>query len=1279
LATLERQQAIRRILEDFRGAQALKRLTAELNYEFVNKPLSRRSWADDARDALAADPVLLAAGGDEGAFHIIYAHLKGASLPRAAERAVVTKLLQDHPYALFVFSNEAQSRWHFINVKHDAKGDKRRLFRRITVGEGERLRTASERISMLDLEDISPTLFGIAPLDIQRRHDEAFDVQPVTREFYRDYDRIFKRVEGLIAGFDDKSDDKDKARKEQERKRLYTQRLFNRLMFIAFIQKKGWLKFGGATDYLVTLWRDYKREDSERKNFYLDRLKPLFFQGLSTSSEVNIIGINRGGFLKTLIGDVPYLNGGLFEEAADDRDQQISVPDEALDSIINELFERYNFTVTESTPLDQEVAVDPEMLGKVFEELVTGRNESGSYYTPKPIVSFMCRETLKGYLGSRYTALVDEHVASDISVPEARTLLARLADVRVVDPACGSGAYLLGMLHELHALTRLLDTRIQQESARDDYNRKLQIIQSNLYGVDKDEFAVQIARLRLWLSLAVEYEGAEPEPLPNLDFKIECGDTLTAPSPATQGQTGLRDAVIREYQRAKADYLKAHHGQKLTLRAEVNKYRDELLRMRGTEKITGFDWAVEFAEVFAPRGGTEVTMRNEFGFANELRGQQTFTERTGAQAGGFDVVLANPPYGASVEDRVRDLYFDRRAEGAQSKDTYGLFIARGLQLLADGGQLCYIVSDTWRTIKSHKPLRKRLVEKTTVRHVLDLPAWIFDATVNTCILTLTKLPAPDGHQLTAGDLRSIASDDWESLTRNLLAVAEHGIDVQTTTYARYTYPQRLIATYDNFSFFIGSPRFYELMSGKRFVKLSDIADVKQGMATCDNQRYLRKRKGARGSYEILDESKLLSDEEISNLSETERRNGIAANEHGGRHFVPYDKGGESDAIGGWLPNYYVPTQYYIDWSKSAVHRLKTYCEDPQTLRGKAVMRNPQYYFRQGLTWSDAGFYSPTLRLSGTGVFDTKGSRVILNNMSNELGLALLSSRLVRFIIKIMCNHTVSTQVDDFREVPVPPLKAEITNQLQKLVGKIIEKQKADPRYPYHLHEQKEIDRLVYQLYGLNEEDIREVELWYCRRYPRLAEAQGVLAEVREKYADHLARCERILEQPPAYWRSHPVLTLVAQGENAQLEFKETLEADTRTGEKLPALVLSALKTVAAFLNADGGTLLLGVADSGDIKGLQRDLALFGKANANYDKLELKLRNLFRDRLDPNPLGRVKISFEHLSEGDVCRVDVKPQADITHVDGKEVYVRVGNRTEKLEGASLTRWIRERSSR
>jgi type I restriction-modification system DNA methylase subunit len=1288
----QRQQDIHELLRNSSGIQFLRRLTAELNYDFAGDPLPTRDWTDSARDPLATDPQLFATAAD-GEFHVIYIQLKGEKLLRSAERQVVNSLLNNHPYALFVFSNSKQNQWHIINVKHDLKHAKRRVLRRITIGVDERLRTASERIAMLDVESISPSLFGISPLEIQKRHDEAFDVQPVTREFYRDYDRVFKHVEEMIEGFDDKSRNKEKAKREKERKRLYTQRLFNRLMFIGFIQKKGWLKFNGHTDYLATLWRDYEHEDSERKNFYRDRLKPLFFQGLSTSNEVNIIGINRGGFLKTLIGDVPYLNGGLFEESADgsDRDQNIVVPDEAIDSIINDLFERYNFTVTESTPFDVEVAVDPEMLGKVFEELVTGRNETGSYYTPKPVVSFMCRESLKGYLGSKYTFLIDEHDTSNISVPEARQLLSHLADVRVVDPACGSGAYLLGMLHELHALVRLLDTRIEQESARDDYNRKLQIITNNLYGVDKDEFAIQIARLRLWLSLAVEYEGSEPEPLPNLDFKIEAGDTLTAPSPETQGQFGLIEAVIREYQKKKAAYLKAHHGEKLTLRGEVEHLREELRRARGNENVSGFDWAIEFAEVFAPRGGTEVTMRREFGFVNEIDKQGTLIEDVVNRSSGFDIVLANPPYGASVEDHVRDLYFDRRTEGAASKDTYGLFIARGLQLLSTGGQLCYIVSDTWRTLKSHKPLRKRILQKTTVKHVLDLPGWIFNAMVNTCILTVTKQPAPDGHQLIAGDLRSITSGDWESLTKNLLAVAEHGVDVQTTEYARYTYSQKFIGSYDNHSFFIGSPRLYALMSDKQYKKLSSIADVRVGLQTSDNQYYLRKRRGVRGGYEILDESKLLTNEEIANLTDKEKRDGVDPKKHGGRHFLPYDKGGESDSEEGWLPNYYVPTQYFIDWSKAAVQRLKTATvADVKRRKGQADtikpideetiasrFQNSEYYFNEGITFSPTGFYAPTYRLIAPTPFDKEGSGIFCSSVRPTFLLGILCSLLSRYVNKQFINHTVHAMPGDVSEVPIVSLDKLKESEMETYVASIIERQKAEPRYSYHLYEQKEIDRLVYRLYGLEGEDIREVELWYCRRYPRLAEAQGVMAEVQEKYKDYLARCRRILEKPPAYWRSHPILTLIAQDESARLEFKESLEADTRTGDKHPGLVLSVLKTIAAFLNTEGGTLLIGVSDSGEIKGLQRDLALFGKA-ANYDKLQLKLRNLCRDRLDPNPLNRIKITFEHLAEGDVCRVDVEPQDDITHVDGKDVYVRVGNRTEKLEGASLTRWIRERTS-
>jgi type I restriction-modification system DNA methylase subunit len=1254
MASLERQQVILNLLKNLRGADSLKRLFSELNYKYVNKPLSKHQLSEASQIEIGGDPTLLATAGQDDDFGVIYVRLDSDGLLRTVQRPIIQKLLQNHPYSLFVFSNKNEDLWHFVNVKYDPKATRRKLFRRITVGKNERLRTASQRVALLDVDSIQPDLFGLSPLEVQTRHDEAFDVHPVTRDFYHDYKMVFDRVEVIVEGFDDKSKDMDRAKKEKERKRLFTQRLFNRLMFIGFIQKKGWLKFNESADYLVALWKDHQGDKTEKKNFYRDRLKPLFFHALSTSTEVNIIGSNRGGFLKTLVGDVPYLNGGLFEEATEDRDTNITVPDAAADLIINDLFEKYNFTVTESTPLDQEVAIDPEMLGKVFEELVTGRNETGSYYTPKPIVSFMCRESLKGYLGSQYASLVDEHDTSNITVPEARTLLSRLGKVLAIDPACGSGAYLLGMLHELHDLTRLLDTRARQQTARDDYERKLQIITNNLYGVDKDEFAVQIARLRLWLSLAVEYEGFEPEPLPNLDFKIECGDSLSAPSPTQmKGQVVLREAIVREYQKAKANYLKAHHGAKKTLRGEVNKYKDELSRMRGTEKISGFDWAVEFAEVFAGRNGDDV--------------------------GGFDIVLANPPYGATVDDAVRTLYFDRTTEGPQSKDTYGLFLARGLQLLCLGGHLCYIVSDTWRTIKTHKPLRKRLADTMTVKHVLDLPGWIFDATVNTCILTVTKRQADDEHQLILGDLRGIPNADWDTLQKNLRAVAEHGIDVQTTEYARYTYPQSLIPTYDNYSFFIASPQLYKLMSDPHFTKLNNIASVKVGLQTSDNNYYLRKRTHARGAYGILDEDELLDESEIEDLTDDEKVSGIDPKTHNGKYFLPYDKGGESEAGEGWMPNYYVPTAYFIDWSKRSVKRLLTHTSDRQAGRIAARFQNREYYFRQGITFSPTGIYSPTFRVGSGAIFGNKGSTIFSDDLNSTVLLGILTSKVARYLLKNYLSHTVETGEEVLLNLVLPQLSTEAQEAIRNLVSAIIKKQKADQRYPYHLHEQREIDELVYQLYDLSEEVIREIEIWYCRRYPRLAEAQGVIAEVKAKYCDHLARCERILEKPPAYWRSNPILTLTAQDESSRLEFKETLEADNKTGAKFPSLVTDVLRTVAGFLNAEGGTLLIGVADSGEIKGLQKDLDLLGKANANLDKFQLKLRSLLRDRLDPDPLGRTIIRFGHLPEGVVCRVDVEPQREITHLDGKEVHVRVGNRTEKLEGPTLAKWIQERAAR
>ncbi|HXJ13340.1 MAG TPA: hypothetical protein VNH19_13790, partial [Candidatus Limnocylindrales bacterium] len=273
----ERQQAVFNILQGLEGQEPLKKLFwTELNYDKVNSPISRKEWGEQASGALVDDPVLFATGGKD--FHVIHARLKSEKLLMGMERPVVSGLLQNHPYSLFIFSNASQDQWHFLNVKYDDDVQKRRLFRRICVTPLDRLRTASERLDKINLADVS----NLAPNTIQKLHDDAFDVEPVTKEFFHEYGRIFDFVEAAIKGI-----------RDDERRRLFVQRLFNRLMFVAFIQKKGWLTFNASRDYLPNLWRAYQRDNAvSDKNFYRDRLKPLFFFGLNSSNEVNQAGIN---------------------------------------------------------------------------------------------------------------------------------------------------------------------------------------------------------------------------------------------------------------------------------------------------------------------------------------------------------------------------------------------------------------------------------------------------------------------------------------------------------------------------------------------------------------------------------------------------------------------------------------------------------------------------------------------------------------------------------------------------------------------------------------------------------------------------------------------------------------------------------------------------------------------------------------------------------------------------------------------------------------------------
>ena len=196
------QENILNILQEFHGIEPLRELFwTELNYDRQNDGLSRGDWGDTARNALAEDPVLFATGGIDNAFHVIYARLNADRLLLTTERPVISRLLQDHPYTLFVFSNQEQTDWHFVNVKYDTDDhERRRLFRRITVSPHEKLRTASERIAMLDLEFINPNLEELSPLAIQTGHEKAFDVEAVTEEFFKDYQSIFHTLQNDLTG-----------------------------------------------------------------------------------------------------------------------------------------------------------------------------------------------------------------------------------------------------------------------------------------------------------------------------------------------------------------------------------------------------------------------------------------------------------------------------------------------------------------------------------------------------------------------------------------------------------------------------------------------------------------------------------------------------------------------------------------------------------------------------------------------------------------------------------------------------------------------------------------------------------------------------------------------------------------------------------------------------------------------------------------------------------------------------------------------------------------------
>lgn len=518
--------------------------------------------------------------------------------------------------------------------------------------------------------------------------------------------------------------------------RDYIKKMMGRIVFLYFLQSKGWL--AGNLHYMHDLFYD---ASDEVKGDFLDKvLEPMFFGLLNTKPEdrssaplVNGVGVK---YIPNA-DEIPYLNGGLFQQEKIDEVESV-FPAGMFQSLFD-FFDSYNFTIDENDPNDAEVGVDPEMLGKIFENLLEDNKDKGAFYTPKEIVRYMCQESLTAYLQTGIDdAEVKEHIANYVKTNDveelggasselAMSIDQKLIDVKICDPAIGSGAFPMGLLRELYACRKSIEI-FEEDNAAD---IKRHIIQNNIYGVDIEKGAVDIARLRFWLALIIDEK--EPMPLPNLDFKIMQGNSLlesykgvdldvTSKKPKTGKDTKKTRGVLSlgfeetDVQKTILDLVKSYfsitdHTLRAQRRQQIDKYVKDYIKVcaEGNHEVQDavdkleipndqfFLWHTYFADVF--------------------------------EKGGFDIVIGNPPYGVSIKDDYRKAVVASWGN-VPDYEIYYYFIVLAAPLLKEKGIMSYIIPNTFLFNTFAKHFREMLVEKWNVLEILDCTKFpIFESAV----------------------------------------------------------------------------------------------------------------------------------------------------------------------------------------------------------------------------------------------------------------------------------------------------------------------------------------------------------------------------------------------------------------------------------------------------------------------------------------------------------------------------------------------------------------------
>ena len=744
-------------------------------------------------------------------------------------------------FMLFHYEDDTRWDWRFTYCRKSGNKEETTDSKRYTflLGPGQSCRTATDNFmalydkrSSLEIKDI----------------EDAFNVEALSKEFFGKYKTQYETfvnymvdpTNGMRQHFIDKDFDRtgmtaDKIRDREEKPiRDYVKKLLGRIVFLHFLQKKGWLgvpagkEWGeGDRDFMLNIFK--KANESQKENFLDEILEGLFAEGLDRdrSAQGDLYDTKVEGFRNCRI---PYLNGGLFERDILDK-KPSHFPASYFDGLLT-MLSQYNFTIDENDPNDAEVGVDPEMLGRIFENLLEDNKDKGAFYTPKEIVQYMCRESLIAYLQTDQREEDKECIRLFVTTHDASLLGdlkegidQKLCNVKICDPAIGSGAFPMGLLRELFFCRSAIEPNIMENAA----NIKRHIIQNNIYGVDIERGAVDIARLRFWLSLIVDEKS--PEALPNLDFKIMQGNslleqykgadlsTMTDKKVTAEGIT-LFDSMLDVYRKNLRDKLSEYyacpeHDKKVQLRKDISDIVKQELIEEGIH--------IDFEDM-------DLSANSQF-FLWHTWFHDVFSRPSKE---GFDIVIGNPPYGAKYDNQTKRYYKNtyvtaNSIRGLQkgSLDTYTLFIELGYNLLRKNGSFAYIVPISLTSSASLTGVHRILMGNCDTIHISSYavrPKPVFEnAFVNTSILLFKKTETPCRHLYSTKMHRRGNEFDLQKLIDNLQFVDVKG----QTLYGRipkigseiekiilnklfnYTKLESLIKT-------SGSPIIYRFAGGRYF-------------------------------------------------------------------------------------------------------------------------------------------------------------------------------------------------------------------------------------------------------------------------------------------------------------------------------------------------------------------------------------------------------------------------------------------------------------------------------